>query len=461
MRTIVKKASLFLAFALLASAAVLCACDDNGKGTDSTNSSDESANLPDDSSNTENETTDEETQMNIKDELKLDVKMSVLDELMQPIFLTDGTMDETVMFIGKGDKKSLLFPIDTVISVTSYDGSIKYTEGTDYVVEDGMLKVTETSSIPVITSEVYYDAPGSILQTKHDGKRVLTYWGEGQAMTNWQVCVNYTHNKTWEGYMQPSELEVYASFIKKLQNGEDVTVMFYGDSITYGANASWICNYAPYNPSYPIMFVQALADLFSYTVHYEAANLIAPNNNAATSNVPAEDYVAGNRGTITYVNTSIGGWRSTDGVKYLDTFVKDKIEAHGCDLFVVAFGMNDNFAPGETRSNLKAIVDGVLQLRPEANIVLMSTMVPNPNSTNGWYGYQDQQQNYLKNLAKNYRANGISCGTCCMTSVSLAVLEHKEFCDYSGNNINHPNDFFVRIYAQTLLQTVIGYENMN
>lgn len=61
--------------------------------------------------------------------------------------------------------------------------------------------------------------------------------------------------------------------------------------------------------------------------------------------------------------------------------------------------MNDSFAPEETKSNVKMIVD--------------------------------------------------------------AMLEHKEFCDYSGNNINHPNDFFVRIYAQTLLRTLIGYENMN
>ena len=48
----------------------------------------------------------------------------------------------------------------------------------------------------------------------------------------------------------------------------------------------------------------------------------------------------------------------------------------------------------------------------------------------------------------------------CVTSTSKAILEHKEFQDYSGNNINHPNDWFCRVYAQTILQTLIGYENM-
>jgi len=88
-------------------------------------------------------------------------------------------------------------------------------------------------------------------------------------------------------------------------------------------------------------------------------------------------------------------------------------------------------------------------------------MVPNPNATNGWYGHQDQQEAHLERTAKNFRDDGVACVVSNMTSVSKAVLEHKEFHDYSGNNINHPNDYFVRVYAQTLLQTIIGYENMN
>ena len=47
-----------------------------------------------------------------------------------------------------------------------------------------------------------------------------------------------------------------------------------------------------------------------------------------------------------------------------------------------------------------------------------------------------------------------------MTSVSKAVLQHKDFVDYTGNNINHPNDFMVRLYAQTFVQTLVGYENL-
>ncbi len=393
--------------------------------------------------------------LNIKEVLGLDVQLSELDPLMKPIFAGSESANETVMFLDPGDRKTLLYPIDTILSVTSYDGTTVYEEGKDYIVEDGQLKVTADTSIPCITSQKFYNSPGSIIQIKHDGKTVSLHWGEGRAMTDWQVNVNYTHSTTWEGYTQASELAVYQNFIKKLQAGEDVTVFFYGDSITYGANASWINGYSPRQYSYPILFTQALADLFAYTVHYESTQL------ASTSAVPAQDYVAGDRGTITYVNTAVGGWTSQDGVSNLQSYVTDQIRAHGCDLFVLGFGMNDAATnPKSTSKNLGTVVDAVLELQPEASIVLLSTMVPNPDGI-GWYGNQVKQEPALIQLAASYRRNGVACAVSCMTSVSQAVLERKDFHDYSGNNINHPNDFFVRIYAQTLLQTVIGYENLS
>ncbi len=380
-----------------------------------------------------------------------DVSMSELDPLMQPIFLGSSVKNETVMFIDSTDVKTLLYPIDTVISVTSFDCKKTYEEGKDYVVENGQLKLVEGSSIPVITPAKYYNVAGSLLQTNYNGKPTLTHWGEARAMIDWQININYTHTSTWEGKTQPCELSTYETFLKKLEAGEDVTVFFYGDSITYGANATWLSNYEPQQYPYTILFTEALADLFDYTVHYEQG----------TARVPSQDYVAGDRGTITYVNTAVGGWTSQDGVNNLRSSVTDRVEKLGCDLFVVAFGMNDaGSAPTVTKNNTKKMVDGVLAKAPDCSVVLLSTMVPNPNAVNGWYGQQVNQEPQLLRLAKDYTTDGVPCAVARMTTVSLAVLERKEFHDYSGNNINHPNDFFIRVYAQTLLQTVVGYENM-
>ena len=40
------------------------------------------------------------------------------------------------------------------------------------------------------------------------------------------------------------------------------------------------------------------------------------------------------------------------------------------------------------------------------------------------------------------------------------IVGKKRFRDYTGNNINHPNDFMSRLYAQVMVETVFGYENL-
>ena len=70
------------------------------------------------------------------------------------------------------------------------------------------------------------------------------------------------------------------------------------------------------------------------------------------------------------------------------------------------------------------------------------------------------QDSALKTLAESYRDKGIECGVASVGLVSESVLERKEFRDYTGNNINHPNDFFCRVYAQTVFKELIGYENL-
>ncbi len=403
---------------------------------------------------TEEVTTEEvTTEAPVKDQIGLDIKDEDLKDVMQNIFSGTQSLKETVMFIDKGDVKSLLFPIKEIVSVTSYDGKTVYEEGKDYVIEDGKLKVTEDSSIKVITSEKYYNHPGSLIQM--NGK--LIFWGESQ-VKQWQVSVTYNHDDAWEGYVQESQLEVYKDFVKKLIAGEDVTVFFYGDSITWGACSTFLEGVQPKQGAYSMLFTEALADLFGYKVKYINTGLSAA---MACHPVPTTEYVGGERGTITYVNTAIGGWNSNDGVTNFNKFVKEQVEKYGCDLFVLAYGMNDGgTAVATTKANLKKIIDGVLELKPEASVMIVSTMTPHTGS-NWDHDPIKQQERQFESLAKSYVKDGKHVAVACVHSVSKAVQEHKTFNDYSGNNINHPNDWFYRVYAQTLLQTLIGYENMD
>ncbi len=380
--------------------------------------------------------------MSIKGESEgeeLSAETKKLGELMEPIFDGNVVKKETMMFLDYGQKKSLLYRIDEILEVTSYDGSRTYQRGKDYDLDKGRIVLLEGSAIPCITSMVYYASPE-------------IYWGEGTTMTQWQVCVTYTHSEEWAGFQQPCHADVYERLIQKLENHEDITIIFYGDSITYGANASYIVGCQPEQESYPLMLTRALADLYEYRVHYVNTGL--PD----VSRVPAKDYMSTDdcKGTITYVNPSVGGWKSQDGIDHFDTYVKPQLEQYGCDLFVVGFGMNDGGElPRVPVENVKSMMCSVEAVCPDSLYLAVATMVPNPNAR-GWYGRQDRQEEAF--LAENLMDG--KCAVAQMTSVSKAVLERKEFMDYTGNNINHPNDFFSRVYAQTLFQTLIGYENL-
>ena len=387
------------------------------------------------------------------------MRISALNELMRPIFGGETVCNESVMFMEKGDARSLLYPISEILAVTSSDGETTYRAGVDYEVVEGKLRVTESSAIPCATAEFYYNyvSPEPRISVLMDGKQLV--WGEN-ILRPYQINVTYTHKTPWQGFAQESRADVYAHFIAKLEAGENVTVMFYGDSITYGATSSWLNDLKPHQYPYALLFTEALADLYGYTVHYEDySHLPATPGLSGAPRVPKKDYVAGTRGVITYVNTSEGGESVTraGSDEKMVPFVLDPIKKHGCDLLVVAYGMNDGGAADITAQTAD-ILNKVWAEKPDVAIAVVSTMVPHPGTN--WEGQQKNQEEPLLGLAAQMRGEGRDVAVARMTSVSKAVLERKHFSDYSGNNINHPNDFFGRLYAQTLLQTVVGYENM-
>ena len=362
---------------------------------------------------------------------------------------------ETAAFICPDEEKSLMYRIAGALNVTSYDGSAVYEEGRDYTVRNGRLALTPGTRIPVMTPALYYSEGEQplLLVRKPDGTESPCYFAESNAITGFQVRVTYTHTDMWEGFRQPCERGRFARFLRLLQEGRDATVLFYGDSITYGANASFLQRIPPYQPPYPMLFAEALARLSGHTLHFappEAENAYAG---------PAPDFPTGERGTLTYVNTAVGGWSSETGVQRLDTHIAPQAGRVGCDLFVLAFGMNDGGRePEEIARNCETIVRRVRGLRPETETLLVSTMQPNPEAINGWNGSHPRQEAALLELAERLNADGAACAVACVNAASAAVLQKKRFLDYTGNNINHPNDFFSRVYAQTLLQTVIGYD---
>jgi hypothetical protein len=43
-----------------------------------------------------------------------------------------------------------------------------------------------------------------------------------------------------------------------------------------------------------------------------------------------------------------------------------------------------------------------------------------------------------------------------LTTLHKEYLTVKNYRDMTGNNVNHPNDFLMRLYAQTIVKTIFG-----
>ena len=135
--------------------------------------------------------------------------------------------------------------------------------------------------------------------------------------------------------------------------------------------------------------------------------------------------------------------------------MRENVNAYAPDLVVLAFGMNDG---GKTTEEFKILneqmIHAIKSAKKETEIILVGTSVPNPEST--WFGNQYKFVEVYEELAKKY-----ACSVLDMTRLTLRLYGENgaiRYRDFSGNNVNHPNDFGVRIYAQSFLSRVLGKE---
>lgn len=372
------------------------------------------------------------------------------EDQLSPIWIGDTVYDESVMFLDTDDEVPLLYNATEIISVTSYDKLKTFTEGVDYQLVDGKLVMPEGSNLTYVPEEEYWSEGWYGMVTLRDGVETPTLSGPGDTITRYQVLVTYRHNDTFPIEV-PDCSDKFASVIKKLENGEDVTFFFYGDSITEGWESSLRCNMGPKVPSWSALFTQYLAHRYGYTVKYVGTTA------EGTYNYPkAKDYY-GDRGTIYYINTAISGWTVEKSYDNYLTHVKPYTDKYGCDIFFYAHGMNNpntsivNFSFG-----VKKVINTLHEIIPDAKFVLVSSMLPNNEDVRGMRNIP-KQEGALKDVIVELEQSGITAALSPVQSVHTRICEVKRYRDHSGNNNNHPNDYTHRVYAQVALQTVLGY----
>lgn len=365
-----------------------------------------------------------------KDEI-MEYETFDLDTWLKPFWDTREVYNETVLFVGEEDEAPLLYRPAHILSVRNYGLDVVYEEGKDYAVtEDGKIKRLKNSEIPYFEVDEYYrDEPDSVPIAvfgnpggyNFPDQRYIKY-GEGDTFTSRQIAVTYEHDSPWQGSVPAGKAERFRPFLEKLEKGEQTTVVFYGDSITVGCNASGTSyggNIPPHTPSYPDLVVSFLEEKYG--------------------------------GKIECVNTAVGGQKTEWGLEN----VEERVNRYSPDLVVLAFGMNDSDLTIAKYERLIAeTADKIREASPDCCIVAVATTVPN-NETDWFYG---NQKEYVKGLNDLEAKEGYEfLAVADMTTMHLDLLNAgKRFRDMTGNNINHPNDFLVRAYAQVILKTILG-----
>jgi len=345
-----------------------------------------------------------------------------LEAYMQPVWQGDIVYNETLMFIedenGNAPPAPLLYSPTEVLSVRSFDLSTEFIPGEDYTVNgDGCIVLTQNSRITKWSYLQYYPQAAITGGTFDKTGGGFIAFGEGDTFFKTQVAVTYRHAGRWAGPVPGNNGTRLEKTLQKLESGEELTIIYYGDSITTGANSS--NTQAPYAPIWTSLVTQSLSAKY-------------------------------NNPNITEVNTAVGGTNAEWGAKNAKTLVA----AYRPDLVVIAFGMNDARTSNTKYAyNIGRIICAARKVNRDAEFILVSPMQPN-KEVKGFYGNQQQFECVLKQF--ECFDSGIAVAP--VWSMHTTILESKRYYDMTGNNVNHPNDFLARVYAQTVAALLTGTE---
>jgi acyl-CoA thioesterase-1 len=218
----------------------------------------------------------------------------------------------------------------------------------------------------------------------------------------------------WKGPVPSFAGDRLPRTVQKLKDKQPLTIALLGDSISTGCNASGWAKVAPFQPPYQDLLV----------LHLEA--------------------VYGAR--VTLKNFAVGGTDTAWGLATIG-----KVSDARPDLVILAFGMNDSAGrpAQEYQANIRGMVDAVTKVLPDAEFILVATMLGNQD----WTALRQELFPQYRDALARLGRPGVALAD--MTSIWTELLKHKRDWDLTGNGVNHPNDFGHRIYAQTLSALLI------
>ena len=321
-----------------------------------------------------------------------------------------------------------------------------YEEGKDYVVdkENKKLVIPKGSSIPAIyeKADEGENPPEGFAYTEGMPNNIDLY-------TIWNLGTGnfvYTESAYFYGkYLSVSyaydvedlDTSVFAKYDattltavrNKLKNGEEISLVTIGDSITEGCSST------------------------GDNLH------VAPNTPCYAKQVKTElERVYGAKVKLT--NIGKGGSESKWPLSGEGSAALGKAKEAAPDLCIIAYGMNDSsskVSPVAYDDNIRSIIREIKNVSENCEFILVNSFPCNPLYERDATLFDG----YLKKLNKIAAEDeGGHIVVADMQKVGKYYMQTKKYCEISSSNVNHPNDFLHRVYAMNIVSTICDYKNI-
>ena len=326
---------------------------------------------------------------------------------------------ETVVFIERDGKRAgrLAFSPKRIISITDGAGN-SYEVGRDFILDgDEVLALRNTSKY--IREEWLFnqDVPDDVETESERYKIRSCMLASPTYLYDTFYFVTYERGEVRNMPLPvPSDVHLPLTH-ERLKNGK-LHLVLYGDSISNAANSSY--------------------------------NMQKPNAEPCWWEQAKQNIEALYGAEVVIHNYSRSGY----GADWGNEAVEEKFTGEEAHLVLLAFGMNDgsaNVSQSHFAQNLREImakIQATVQNSDGKGIefILISTPLPNPASTE-CNRMQPQYADVAQSLVK------VGVAHLNMTALWKWLIDRKEYCEISGNNLNHPNDFTYRFYGDGLGET--------
>lgn len=335
---------------------------------------------------------------------------------------------ETVTIYEGRETARLLYPIDEIVSVRTFDLKKDFTWGVDYDVnEKGELVILDGNSFPCYDGDVDLSKPESVTDSGY--------------LQGFAIDVTFKHSTTWEdGYQKQtveSGIEQLPKLYNKLQNRENVELVFYGASSTVGWSSSGLDEYVEwdngdgtYYAQWNTIMIEPFIPTWARQTHGIMKTLWGYDE-------------ADCENDITFVNKSCAGKKAAHGAN--ETTLTSQFAGTNPDVVVLGFSGNDGTDPNFI-SHLKSIITWVrANKNPDCEFIVASSSLP---ITSVYREYSLARIPQMEQMCKDYEGQGVLYAP--TLAFSQIAFETLVGCDYVANNHNHYNDFGARAFTSVM-----------